>query len=582
MIGRYKSTANFLWLAVGSLTVLLPILAILQYRWIGEISEAERERLNSSLQVGATRFADDFGNEMSQLYTTFLFRNGFPENGSALIERYNVWLETAAFPRMVQSLSVVKTYPDREPDLFAVDIHSQSLVPTVLPHELKGLRDTTQPSPKEFPSNFPTIHKLLTMTAPIRGPEAFLEMLLRPYSSSTPRNQREPTTETPIQGWAIIELDRNVFLHEVVPTLIKKHFIENDETAYRVALVDVGNLNVLYSSDGSWNAEEIQSADANIYILGDGSHEVIGKHGVNGPVVLPRPEFPKNAIHGEHWLIAVRHRLGSLETAVTQARQRNLAISFGVLAVLAGGVLTIGISSQRTRKMAGLQMEFAAGVSHEIRTPLAVIRSAAHNLRRGVVSNKEDIERYATMVEDEARRLSATVDQVLLYSETNSDLKKYELAPVDVNEIIDRAVNNLSPSLDINLCQLTTHIDTDLPPVLADASALTQCVQNLLSNAFKYGRKGPCAKIEITASMDEKLDEVKLRIRDNGPGIDTSDQRYLFRPFYRGTRSASKIPGNGLGLYLVHRIMAAQRGSVTLDPSSGGGASFTLHIPVSR
>jgi signal transduction histidine kinase len=315
--------------------------------------------------------------------------------------------------------------------------------------------------------------------------------------------------------------------------------------------------------------------------VGDGSHEVVGKHG-NGPVVFPRPEFPKNAIHGAHWLIAVRHRLGSLETAVTQARHRNLAVSFGILAILGTGVVTVGLSSQRARKMASQQIEFAAAVSHEIRTPIAVIRSAAHNLRSGVVTNREDIERYATMVEDEARRLSSTVDQVLLYSKTNSDLKKYQLAPVDVNEIIDRAVNNLTPSLDINLCQLSTQIDPDLPPVLADAAALTQCVQNLLNNAFKYGRKGPCAKIDISASKDDKLNEVKLRIRDNGPGIDISDQRYLFRPFYRGVRNASKTPGSGLGLYLVHRMMSAQGGTVTLDPSSGGGASFTLHIPVVR
>src|SRR5207244_10983552 len=92
------------------------------------------------------------------------------------------------------------------------------------------------------------------------------------------------------------------------------------------------------------------------------------------------------------------------------------------------------------RTLGRLQMEFAAGVSHELRTPLAVIRSAAYNLRRGIVQDKEGVEQYASIVQDEARRLSDMVDQVLLYSKPPSGRKKYNLAPVDVNEVIDRAI----------------------------------------------------------------------------------------------------------------------------------------------
>ena len=87
-------------------------------------------------------------------------------------------------------------------------------------------------------------------------------------------------------------------------------------------------------------------------------------------------------------------------------------------------------------------MEFAAGMSHELRTPLAVIRSAAHNLRSGIVRDKEGIEQYASIVQEEARRLSDMVEEVLLYSETQSGRKKYDLEPIDLNEAIDRAVTN--------------------------------------------------------------------------------------------------------------------------------------------
>jgi len=133
--------------------------------------------------------------------------------------------------------------------------------------------------------------------------------------------------------------------------------------------------------------------------------------------------------------------------------------------------------------------------------------------------------------------------------------------------------------------QLTMQIDPDLPPVKADAAALTQCVQNLLSNAFKYGRRGDAAHIEIFAKKDAGAREVQLSVSDDGSGIDGVDQKHLFEPFYRGVRIGSNVPGNGLGLHLVQRMMQSQGGSVTFTPSGQSGkegAWFTLHIPASE
>src|SRR5205823_9580491 len=142
------------------------------------------------------------------------------------------------------------------------------------------------------------------------------------------------------------------------------------------------------------------------------------------------------------------------------------------------------------------------------------------------------------------------VEEVLLYSETQSGRKKYTLEPIDINEVIDRAITNLAPAIDFEQCDLTTHIDPDLPPVKADTAALSQCVQNLLSNAFKYGRSGDAAHIEIFAKKDAGAREVQLSVSDDGSAIDGVDQKHLFEPFYRGVRIGSNVPGNGLGLHL--------------------------------
>jgi len=115
--------------------------------------------------------------------------------------------------------------------------------------------------------------------------------------------------------------------------------------------------------------------------------------------------------------------------------------------------------------------------------------------------------------------------------------------------------------------------------VKADAAALAQCIQNLLSNAFKYGKNGEKVEIEIVGQKDAKANEVRLSVIDHGPGIENADQRNLFEAFYRGMKVGSNVPGNGLGLHLVKRIMQAQGGRVTFSPAPHGGASFTLHIP---
>src|SRR5437773_8174328 len=368
--------------------------------------------------------------------------------------------------------------------------------PVPVPDELKNLRDRRRPGAP----NFPSMKGMLAIISPILRLERQFGIEMRTRRFGPPPDvfatRPGPPVSLPVEGWTLVELEREVVLKEMMPALVERHFSADDENAYRVALVTGDPPQVLYSSEGAWTAEDVATPDVSINISG-GPPEDRGRGRGRGPG--PRPGgfgFAQNNMLGQRWVLLVKHRLGSLERAVEQVRQRNMAISFGILLVLGAGLVTVVISSQRARTLGRLQMEFAAGVSHELRTPLAVIRSAAHNLRRGIVRDKESVEQYASIVQEEARRLSDMVDQVLLYSETQSGRKKYNLAPVDVNEVIDRALTNLGPTNGLDQAELTTQISPDLPPVQADASALTQCVQNLLSNALKYGKTGEHAESE--------------------------------------------------------------------------------------
>jgi signal transduction histidine kinase len=574
VIARAKSSL----ILVGLLLLVLPVLAVLQYRWIGEVSAAERDRLERSLRLESDRFAAEFDAEFSRLINVFQIRSGFPETAAPIVERYQAWSQANPYARLVRSIYLLKANPDDQSRFYKVDLTKGDLQPATLPEELDALRDRFRRGPFNYSPG---------------GSMMLVSAIFRSFGPPPPGRQSRPDREErpergpgpgsgfgpggPAEGATVIELDRDVILKEIVPALVEKYFSPHDETAYRIAIATQGdNPRILYSSAGEWKPEDIAEPDRTLNLFGGPRPGGPGGRGRG-----PGPRGPlQNSIISESWQLLVRHRAGSLEVAVEQVRIRNLAMAFGILLILSAGLITLVVSSQRAHTLGKLQMEFAAGVSHELRTPLAVIRSAAHNLRSGIIQDKESVEEYASIVQQEARRLSEMVEEVLLYSETQSGRKKYNLEAVDINEVIDRAITNLSPAIDLDQCELSTHIEPDLPPVKADAAALTQCVQNLLSNAFKYGRNGDKTEIEITARKVAGSNEVQMSINDHGPGIDSQDQRQLFEAFYRGKNIGSNVPGNGLGLHLVKRIMSAQGGRVTYNPAPLGGASFTLHIPV--
>jgi signal transduction histidine kinase len=280
------------------------------------------------------------------------------------------------------------------------------------------------------------------------------------------------------------------------------------------------------------------------------------------------------------WQLVVKHRSGSLEDAVAGGRRRNLAVGFGILLVLAVGMGMLVVWTGRAQRLARLQVEFVAGVSHELRTPLAVIASAADNLASGVVEAKEHVRQYGTLIGSEVHRLSGLVEQVLLFASGETRQRPYELRPVDVGEIVERALSGVDGMIDEAEFTVEKQIQPGLPPALADAGALTQCLQNLISNALKYGRDrrwlGICGQVVET----DQGPEIEIRVEDKGMGIDPEDLPHIFEPFYRGrsVRSA-QIRGTGLGLSLAKRITEAMDGRLSVKSVLGRGSSFTLHLP---
>ncbi|HKY04941.1 MAG TPA: ATP-binding protein, partial [Blastocatellia bacterium] len=284
------------------------------------------------------------------------------------------------------------------------------------------------------------------------------------------------------------------------------------------------------------------------------------------------------------WKLLLNHRDGSLDAVVQSLRRRNLTVSFGILLLLGLSVLMMIVSTRRAQRLARQQMEFVAGVSHELRTPLAVICSAGENLADGVIADRSQIERYGSLIQKEGRRLSELVEQALEFAGIQSGRKAYDLRPVAVAEIIERAVADCHRLLDERGCRVEREIEPGLPPVSGDSAALGRVVQNLIGNAIKYGGSDGWIGVKARRSTADRAGEIEIRVEDRGQGIESADLPHIFEPFYRGSKAvAAQVPGSGLGLSLVRHIVKAHGGRVSVESlerdGDARGTAFIVHLP---
>jgi len=209
-----------------------------------------------------------------------------------------------------------------------------------------------------------------------------------------------------------------------------------------------------------------------------------------------------------------------------------------------------------------------------LRTPLTVIRVAADNLSEGLVSNQK---KYGEMIRRETMRLSDMVEQVLVFARTQRADIQPHFESVSPAEVIDRALSAAGPSLESAGMRVEMEVSEDLPALRADANLVSAGLQNLLVNAAKYAGSGGVVRVRAERSAPAN---VSIVVEDDGPGVRQSELERIFSPFYRGAdASNSRVPGLGLGLHLVKRIIDAHGGNVRAENRNGRGFQIEMRIP---
>lgn len=238
------------------------------------------------------------------------------------------------------------------------------------------------------------------------------------------------------------------------------------------------------------------------------------------------------------------------------------------------GVVLVWVFVHRDAKLSELQADFVSKVSHELRTPLTSIRMFTETLalRKG---NPEVEAKCIEALQRESRRLQELIDRLLDWGRMESGRRLYEISEVNAGSIIEEALNTLEYTRERRGVDISTDIAPDLR-LVCDQGAVKDAVVNLLSNAYKYGGSPPA--IHIAAQSDGK--NVRISVKDNGPGIELAEQQRIFWKFYRiDDRLAREKEGSGLGLAIVQHVVKAHGGKVELDSEVGKGSCFTLVLP---
>jgi len=598
MVGRRLS-----WqLAVASiLVVLLALLATLQYRWLGAVSEAERDRMRTGLRARAADFTREFDAEITRTFIAFhVDGEALARNPAAtLAGAYDRWRFSAPAADLVGALYLAEQPAERGARVLRrLDLERRVLEPADWPPDLAAVLapDRLPPAPAPLPL-------FLADAVDARLPALFVPVPFVRKVTTGPHFTLVaglPGTERIV----VVMLDRGRMQRQLLEPLLAKYFGDPRSPEYLVTVAGTDPAAaVLFNSGGA--ALDAASADVTsaffrlradvVDRLVTGDQAGRGSETERVAVTFMRRsrgagDAPARSADSGAWQLRVRHRSGSLDAIVAQSRRRNLAISLGVLGLLGASVVLIVAAAQRQQRLARQQMEFVAAVSHELRTPLAVICSAADNLADGVVGDHVQVARYGSLIRSEGRRLRDMVERVLEFSGIVSSLDFARDSPersrrasldsargeLDVADVIADAVDAVTPDAREHGVTIAVHGNGATPRISGDVPALRSAIVNLVGNAVKYSPRHATVDVSLAVHSDS----VRLRVADRGLGIDRDDLPHIFKPFYRGRRAVdAQIRGTGVGLSVVRHVIDAHRGTIHVESQPGEGTVVTVDLP---
>src|SRR5271155_3841675 len=295
-----------------------------------------------------------------------------------------------------------------------------------------------------------------------------------------------------------------------------------------------------------------------------------------GTDTLPGPEVlyvPLRAPTRARGVLAVKARNRRL---LRIPEQRQLLDPFAALIAIAlERVHYVKVAQDAVVRMESerLRNSLLAALSHDLRTPLTVLVGLAESLTLTKPPLSAAQTETADAIQDEARRMSTLVSNLLDMARIESGEVKLNLQWQPLEEVVGSALRAAHGMLKHHLVEV--RIPRDLPLVRVDAVLLERVLVNLLENAAKYTPPGST----VTLAAETIADQLSVSMSDDGPGLPTGREEAVFQKFMRGERE-SATPGVGLGLSICRAIIESHLGKIVASHRPGGGARFTFTLPL--
>lgn len=226
-----------------------------------------------------------------------------------------------------------------------------------------------------------------------------------------------------------------------------------------------------------------------------------------------------------------------------------------------------------------VQKDFIANISHDLRSPLTSMQGFLTAMLDGTIPQERQ-EKYLKIVLEETERLSRMTEGIVELSRAQSSSILLEESDFDINDLIRDNIAVLEPQLNEKEASVRAVFAEQVTLVHGDKDKISRVIQNILNNAVKFSPEKGVIEVETTLKERKK---VLISIKDQGPGIDAEDQKYVFDRFFKSdeTRNRDK-GGSGIGLAIVREFLQAHGETITVKSEEGKGSTFVFSLKLAE
>ncbi len=232
----------------------------------------------------------------------------------------------------------------------------------------------------------------------------------------------------------------------------------------------------------------------------------------------------------------------------------------------------------KQKKLSEIKSDFINNMTHEFKTPLATISLAVDALKNDKVKGNEEKTSYFTnIIKEENKRMNKQVETILQAALLDKQEVQLNLKKLPAHDLIISALNNITLQVEEKQGTLDVQLNAEKDMILADEVHFTNLINNLLDNAVKYSKEN----LAIKLTTENSGNQLKIKIEDNGIGMNKETVNRIFEKFYRAhTGNIHNVKGFGLGLSYVKTMVEAHHGTIKADSVLGKGSTFVVSIPL--